>query len=376
MNVFPWHVDENSFKLTLKFYISTMEFYVNSEPPDEYYCHRDLIPDFNHTTIFNLAYQIHFIYGMNYGPGLICPYIFKHSNLNEMDLHGQTDSFLYTSLLRFQNNNTNDTKSINSSMHVLNVYGYNYKIDTGLLHPVVFETLSRLNLYNTIGSIQTDLFKHFQRVTGIALVLDSAENFYHQIGIDWMADLPSAAKINVATGYSVIQSLYNYSLYTYPDKDLCLFAHFPQNKSISLCPFDVNDISGRVLLNCTSTLKWLSRGFNDTSYPDYRTGYLLCSSSHYTGPSDRQIDAKLKLCNLSLLHKEALPSYPDYYETRLLGMLLIELQNCYVTYRASNSKIPPLISSPHKMLIQGDSVRNLGPGRPAFLPTLKITSFY
>jgi hypothetical protein len=28
------------------------------------------------------------------------------------------------------------------------------------------------------------------------------------------------------------------------------------------------------------------------------------------------------------------------------------------------------------MLIQGDSVRNLGPGRPAFLPTLKITSFY
>jgi hypothetical protein len=72
-------------------------------------------------------------------------------------------------------------------------------------------------------------------------------------------------------------------------------------------------------LNCTSTLKWLGRN-NDSDILDYQLAFNKCFDSNYTGLSDRQIDEKLKLCNLTNA-----VSFPDYYETRILSLFLIEL---------------------------------------------------
>jgi hypothetical protein len=94
------------------------------------------------------------------------------------------DSFLYKNLLRFSQENLNDTATINSTVMSLTVFGYNYKLDTGLLHPLVFEGIQSILLVNTIGSIQTDLFKHFNHLTDVEFAVDSVSNFYHRQGIE------------------------------------------------------------------------------------------------------------------------------------------------------------------------------------------------
>jgi hypothetical protein len=63
----------------------------------------------------------------------------------------------------------NDTStaisSISSYIRELDVYsGYNYKLDTGLLNPLVFENLRLLQCLGTIKFIQTDIFKYFDRI--------------------------------------------------------------------------------------------------------------------------------------------------------------------------------------------------------------------
>jgi hypothetical protein len=56
--------------------------------------------------------------------------------------------------------------------------------------------------------------------------------------------------------------------YSYPDQDLCLFASYPQNKSVVLVP-------NPKPLNCTITLKWLGRNYPD-KFRDVFEAYPMC----------------------------------------------------------------------------------------------------
>jgi hypothetical protein len=216
----------------------------------------------------------------------------------------------------------------------LKVYGYNYKLDADLLHPLVFEKLGQVDFYTTIGSIQADAFKNLEMLVNLNFWLISASNFYHKIGIEWINHLDCRKQnviyIKIVNGFSLILQNPFYTPYDYPDRDLCLFASFPQQTGVNLIPYDYDSSLIRTLMpfsSCTSPLKWLGRrysNFSTTNPADPSYPFQNCQSSVYTGLSNAQIDEKLALCNSGA----ALPavSYnPDYYETRILSMFFIQL---------------------------------------------------
>jgi hypothetical protein len=139
------------------------------------------------------------------------------------------------------------------------------------------------------------VFKNLKDISQLAMHLDSVGNFYHEIGIGWMAWFENII-IRMSTGYSIVPDLYNYQSYTYPDVDLCLFAQFPQNRSILLTPYGhqsgqldyLMDNETVVTFNCTNTLRWLGRSYSE-AFPDvlddqfiidYQLAYNNCFGSN------------------------------------------------------------------------------------------------
>jgi hypothetical protein len=252
-------------------------------------------------------------YGNSYGSSsqAVCPYLFKNALIIEMDLFYQVNSFLFVSLFRFENNsriskNDNIKSSIGSTVKTVSVNGYNYKLDTGLLHPLVFEQLTTFSCDGTLNSIQTDVFKHFGPLS-ILFVMNSLGNFYHNIGLTWLN--------HVHIGSNVSLSAADAELYTYPDQDFCIFAtQFPRNRSIQLMLDDPWS-------NGTSfTFAWLCNNGATVLEGESQPSYFVNSTA---------VNAMLKLCEAKLDTQQQVsnvyPSYSDYYQTKLVDMLAFEL---------------------------------------------------
>jgi hypothetical protein len=235
VEVCPWPASFYGLQQCLTLSLSTVQFYVNNTPPWEYTCDPGLIPAYSPKSVsFFSTYigEIDIDYGNTYGSAsqTVCPFVFKNSRLSQLTLQYQVDSFLFVSLFRFQEVNFTRTFSINSTILELYLHGYNYKLDTNILHPLVFENISILEAEGTIQLIETTLFKHFKMLTEFTLSLTSIENLFHQIGIEWM----NYVNINSSI---VIWSILPYS---YPEQDFCIFAQFPVNRSIFL---DISELS-------------------------------------------------------------------------------------------------------------------------------------
>jgi hypothetical protein len=167
LNVFPWPTLSTDFNpyFDFAFYFSTVEFYVN---PSAYTCNSDRIPANSVSDVSFLSAYINTLiiqYGNNYGSSSqnVCPYVFKNAKLNEIELNFQVDTFLFTSLFRFQEINEKSTVSINSTIPFVEIsQSYNIKIDTGLLHPLVFEQITNFIFYGQINSIKVQAFQKFK----------------------------------------------------------------------------------------------------------------------------------------------------------------------------------------------------------------------
>jgi hypothetical protein len=203
VNVYPWPAwnnDQKGFSL----FLSKIEFHVNSTPPTGYICSPNLLPDDSATSVSLLSSHIKsiiIIYGNKYSSSAICPFLFKNAQLTDgMRLEFQVQSFLFVTLFRFQQVNFTNTSTINSAVDNLQVKGYNYELDTSLMHPLVFEESTFLECHGTIKLIQKDLFKHFQTyLTSIAFILYSLGNFYHKIGLEWMDYLAIGSNVNLSS---------------------------------------------------------------------------------------------------------------------------------------------------------------------------------
>jgi hypothetical protein len=232
----------------------------------------------------------------------VCPYLFKNAQLVFIVIMEQVNSYLYVNMLRFAQNSSSvddsKSKSINSVVSKLNINGYNFKLDTGLLHPLVFESLANLSLYYTLDSIQLDLFKYFKKLTAINLFLDSVGNFFHRVGVQWMQWLP-------LNSFIYIKQFDSSNLYTYPNSDFCLF-DILYNTSVII---EIGD----PVQECTAT------------------NMLLCSMANKLNNTcdciinQTEIGEKLKLCVLNSSKQSDFSTYPDFYQTRILDMLLMDL---------------------------------------------------
>jgi hypothetical protein len=271
---------------------------------------------FNPFTVYN---------DVRYDTEPVCPYLFENSPNLHIQLFGQVDSIVYRNLLRFTEfNSSGERESINSYIDSVLIAGYNYRVDTGLLHPLVFEKLWSLHLINNIGYLQTDLFKEFHKLFLIELSMDSLGNFYHTIGIGWALYLQRGATVRASDRNLDRNNLSQYepSIYQYPDNDFCIFATFPFQNFVYFEP-DCGAIEF-----CTTTLKLLA----NTTLPATSTLdghscaiYEVCLNSSRTNISDSVIKSSLQLCNSSNYKSPSQKvSYPDYYGTRLLSVYIID----------------------------------------------------
>jgi hypothetical protein len=197
--------------------------------------------------------------------------------------------------------------SIDSQIRKLYIqHGYNYRVDERLVHPIVFERLTELNIKNTIASIQTDLFMHLQNLSIIDLTLDRMGTFFHQVGIGWMANVGLQSSVTVT-----IMTIYQDSpiYYEFPDHDFCIFApllNYTQQNQVTF--YDP-------VPSCTLTFTWLQSLNWFTAHP--------CDFSNINGT---RIEMMLKQCELTgNTTTVANQIYWDYYQTRILNMLFIEL---------------------------------------------------
>jgi hypothetical protein len=261
IEVAPW-VNKASFaELTVSFVNSQIEFYINGTSINDLKCSNKLIPSYQiYPTIFNIFSKLIFQLDDKYPSQPICPYIFSNSRLLEMDIFHQIDAILVKNMVKFQlcNNNSNSNESINSHISTLQVSGYGFRLDTSLMHPFVFEHVFTLSIFKSIGSIQPDLFAHFNYIHFIEFQLDNLNNFFHKIGIAWTQNLSLAYKPRVAFSRKTEQdnNWIDGSWYAYPDTDFCLFAQFPLQPNLTYI------LVSDSLKECTSTIRWLISSYS------------------------------------------------------------------------------------------------------------------
>jgi hypothetical protein len=316
LDLFPW-LNPTQAPLTLTITRSLLRFYLKEKPLIESACERGIT--YANVSIFLFFQRITVNNDVRYyADEPLCPYVFSNTTQFELALLGQVTSITYNNVLRFKDYNTSDSKSINSNADYFTLGGYNYRLDTGIFHPLVFELVEHVCFQNTIGYLQNDLFKHFPFLYTITFEMENAGNFYHKYGIEWMLYLQNTSLVNMTEFNDTSLDLYK-SIYKYPDSDFCLFAKFPFQNSIFLFP-DCDALNA-----CTVTLKFLARS-NNYSYDPYGIScsiYDICNSSQ-TEISDSTVASKLALCNLSNYSKSD-TIYPDYYENRLLSVFIINL---------------------------------------------------
>jgi hypothetical protein len=238
------------------------------------------------------------------------------------------NSFLFVNLLRFQQVNATKTLSINSNIYSLKIANsYNFELDSNLLNPLVFEKLNQLYCFATIKSIQTDLFAQFNELAQIEFLLNSLGNFYHQVGIEWLTyinssghhhqsaanskGLQSATRKPHSSGNLTIIS--RYTPYLYPDKDFCIFAKYPNHKKLIII------LSDPCQNGETFTFAWLCK--NGAMLKSGRN----ISNCHNWNVSNDRINDFLNACNVQQRDPITYDSYSDFYQTRLIDILLMEL---------------------------------------------------
>jgi hypothetical protein len=237
VNVYPWNsVCSNCAAVSLG--LSNIEFYVNNQPPSQYTCSPSLVPS-GSSFFQSYLLQLTLIGGNTYGSSAVCPYLFTSAYIYDgISLKFQVESFLFVSQLRFQTIDSNtSTENIDSTILSLDVTGYNYILDTGLLHPLVFRRAETLSCAGKLNGIQSGLFEPFKDLDSIQFTLNSLINFYHQIGIEWMSSLNNNSNVTLSSRIP----------YTYPDRDFCIFTGFPQNKGIALY-LDTTSSNGSTLI--------------------------------------------------------------------------------------------------------------------------------
>jgi hypothetical protein len=285
---------------------SRIEFFMNGKPLSEYTCSVGMMIPFlkssNNASFFNLFSEITFFTQNQYSSQPVCPYIFAYAKLDVLTINEQTDSNRW----RFQSFGINEsTTTIYSDIGILSLHGFGCKLDESFMNPLVFESVHDLGIYNSISSIQPDLFKFFEKLSDLSFQLDDLENFFGRVGINWTMSLNTDLNSIKVVFYEQNAS----NRYMYPDKDFCLFANFPTQRHI------IPVIDSVYLTNCTSTIRWLF-----TYYFSHDMESLF----------DEYGDAKSLFFACGLAWNQTLINDPTYFEKKIVSQ-------CHLTITTTSS---------------------------------------
>lgn len=243
-------------------YVSRFHFYQRDNLLPEEKCNQRL---FSKNTYFATVYSISFSYGVSYSRQT-CKLIFKNATIFNIYFYNLKKSLIVTNLLSFVPHTLN--KSLDCKIGYVYFKTYNVRLDENLVDRQVFKIIRQIQVVGTIDSIEPSLFKGFNYLICIILILSNTRMLFSK-GIDWtnyimMDYLPpvNVSNINLIIkyfSYSTFIKTYTKNFvdktdekpYSYPDEDFCWFVNFPFAKLVFLDPHTVCE------KNCSCTQYWL-----------------------------------------------------------------------------------------------------------------------
>jgi hypothetical protein len=304
-------------KLAIKFEQSNIDFYRNGTELTGTECSADMISKHGYktTTLFNILADLTFARQNTYPEHPICAFIFSEAEFNSLSIYSLINSILVRNLWRFESLDSNNQTSMNASVRALYLGGYGYDLDTGLIQPLVFESVQWLFIYRSVGSIQADLFKHFGQINYVALRLDSLTNFVHKIGFAWTTSLPETSQswIELSNYVGSFSNWIDGSGYSYPDEDFCRFAQYPQRNFLIY----ILNTKWANLSQCTHTIRYLlSNYFTQnmrevfTDFPNSEVIFSICKNT-----SNETVDFEPMVSNCNMSSSRGSDStHAEYYQ--------------------------------------------------------------
>ena len=184
--------------------------------------------------IFKNTSSITFAFSVKYLPG-VCPLFFKNLNLDNINFHGISRSFLILNELDFNN----QTK-IDSTCGILSFHLYKGKITKRM---IIFKSIKLIKINGLLDKIEDNAFQAVN-VKNIIFSIDNEVYFFSK-GLKWASKLNSNLKINFSDKDNVkknsgkvifidiqLPKLTSTDLNGFSNEDFCLFKDFPDERLI------------------------------------------------------------------------------------------------------------------------------------------------
>ena len=221
---------------------SKLDFYYKGLLIGDELCNRLIFEDINVQLFANMKNVTIFFQEQVHFRNPVCPYVFNNALIHGISFIGFEQNKLNRHLISFINLKTTNSSAFVNSLMVGEIY--EIAINDHLINKFIFKSIKSLSLNGKLGEIHHDLFKSFEHLKKVDIVIDHAKNFFHSSTNVWLSSLhyygiefeTAVAKFEflVKNGDSYFEFyITDYaSSYDYPEEDICLFKHFSFKKVI------------------------------------------------------------------------------------------------------------------------------------------------
>lgn len=195
----------------------------------------------------NLDFYLFKSYGIKMDTNVLysdkmCPLVFQHSYAKLIHFKSLSNAFLFKNILKFQNLSF-ENDELDSTIEQLNLDCYHYDLTSELLNKHVFQNTIVIDINGPINSIESDLFRSFQKLKLLRIKMQHIRNLIVRdnkwlqslnphVYIDFSLRPNPKDLIHLAVTLVLYQMYSNYSYYSYPDEDFCFFRHFPHERLV------------------------------------------------------------------------------------------------------------------------------------------------
>ena len=290
-------------------------------------------------SIFQINYDAILIQNNQYSIDL-CPLVFKNAYIGIVAFIGLADTFYKRNTFKFTTDMFSD---LNSSIYLLELPKVeNIKLDLTILNPSVFSRLHRINILESIKSIDKSIFSMLASLKEISISPMYFRKLIHENGIDWIKEINiNQTKIDVRNKSEVykidefeisIKGIFidcnNFTLEeplfkVLPDKDFCIYRDFPFDQLIMLIQY-CDDLFQTINIKTeefTCTYLWLNQYIEFyfeffqhlQGYPLWQSVKKVIESKEYSEISKCDFEHRLELCNKTNYQIKNIWSNIDYY---------------------------------------------------------------
>ncbi|CAF0710288.1 unnamed protein product [Brachionus calyciflorus] len=198
--------------------------------------------------IFNRVKELSLSFSVKFLPKT-CPFIFQNSNLEVLNIYGQSQSFIKHNTLGFLDLNL---KTIHSTILYVSIHFYKANLTQRLLNKLVFKNVEKIEIIGLVNFIYNNIFEELSYLVLIYLKIENLQYFLSNNN-KWLSSLNKFNRNYSKILYVKFDLFFEDFLYLFPDSDLCLFRHFPHSQLVYPLFYNIAIIEE----NCSCTLLWL-----------------------------------------------------------------------------------------------------------------------